>query len=169
MVTQSPEAAEAMLRRLDAEAAMASRANEIVGNSRTAAREAAKHEFPEPSSVGGLNRNLMPATFWGTTLAGLDWGARKATMGLIDAHRARVAGDAARIYTSAGNTRDRLVRALLEAGADRRANDAAGQRARSLAEALLNPQTAALAANDAQPLVIDVVKDRRRAGHDNGR
>ena len=155
MLSQTPEAGEAAVRRIQGEAAMASRAHEILGNSRTAARTAAQKEFPSTAEVG-FNRNLAPATATGLTIAGLDWLARKGTMGLLDAHRARIAGDTARIYTTAGSQRDRVVQALLARGPQVLENNAKAENIRRIAEALLNGRTGGVVAPDPEPLFFTV-------------
>jgi hypothetical protein len=145
MVARTPEAGDAAVQRMQAEAAMAARANEIQGNSRTAARQAAQGEFPAPSQVG-INRQFAPATATGIGLTALDWIARKASMGALDGRRARIGEGAAELLTTGGDAKQALARALMEYGERREVGRAAGERARRLAHALMNPQSAGITA-----------------------
>jgi hypothetical protein len=145
MVARTPEAGDAAVQRMQDEAAMAARANEIVGNSRTAARQAAQGEFPAPSQVG-VNRNLAPATLPGMGLAAADFLARKLSMGALDARRARIGEGAAELLTTGGDAKQALARALMQYGERREVGREAGERARRLAHALMNPQSAGIAA-----------------------
>jgi hypothetical protein len=159
MLAQTPEAGDAVVRRIQGEAAMANRANEIVGNSRTAARTAAQKEFPSAAEVG-FNRNLAPATPTGLALAGLDWVARKASMGILDKIRGARTLDAAKIYTAAGETRDQIVKALMDRGVKvKAAEEQASEAVKNVTNALMNGRTGSLVANDGTAAVVEALSN----------
>lgn len=141
MLARTPEAGEAAIQRLQAEAAMANRANEIIGNSRTAARQEALREFPAPGGATS-SRQLAPATTTGLILAGLDYAARKVTGGAIDRYRGQIADDAARIYTQTGDARQAIAQALMRVAERQGVTRRQGEAVQRVAQAILSGRAA---------------------------
>jgi hypothetical protein len=119
-LANSPQDAQRVLNRRDAESTFAETRNAVTQNSATARRQAAQKEFPAPAEKSNTANHL------GETLTGLAVGAGKklvnaATLGQYNARLAQMAENAARILSATGQDRDRffigLTRHLQSRGA----------------------------------------------------
>jgi hypothetical protein len=102
----SPDAADALLRRRNAETTFAQTQHQIEGNSITAAATAAQKEFPNVAANGTGAGRVIDATWQGVALALARKAANAATNGHLNRQLARMGADAARVLSSTGVQRD---------------------------------------------------------------
>lgn len=111
-IIAGPQAAGQLTRRLDAETVFDQTRQGIMGNSATAARQAAQSEFPNAAS-----RSELPAELGKRSLSGMavEAGYRLANAlsgGAMNERRARIARDAAEMLIAQGQARDNVANAL---------------------------------------------------------
>jgi hypothetical protein len=133
MITQN---ADRLVRRLDAEATFQRTSNDVLSNSRTAGRLAAQKEFPNAADTSAATEAGKKS------LSGLAIEAtyRLANMlvgGALNARRAAVAEDAARMLVAQGTSRDAIARGLREYARDRRLTANAAQALEVAAQTIL--------------------------------
>lgn len=102
-----------LIRRLDAESRFAETRQNVLMNSKTAARQAAAKEFP--ADVSG---NVIANEFGKKTVTGLGFEAGMRTLnfltaGAMNARRAKIAEDAAKMLVSQGIDRDLVISGLM--------------------------------------------------------
>jgi hypothetical protein len=101
--------------RLDAETTFARTANDVLNNSKTAARQAAQGEFPAPTPTDGRG-SWSAVTLPGMIAEGGRRILNAMTAGAVNEGQARIAADAAKMLTQQGATRDAMVQALIAYG-----------------------------------------------------
>ena len=114
MVFGAPKA-EQIGQRLDAETTFARTANDVLNNSKTAARQAAQGEFPAPTPTDA-GQSWSNVTLTGLTSEGVRRAFNALTNGAVNEKQARIAADAAKMLTQQGTSRDRIIQALTDYG-----------------------------------------------------
>lgn len=108
----SPQAADELLARRNAETTFAQTRNTAEGNSVTAAATAAQKEFPNVAANGQGAGRIVDATWQGVALALARKAANAATNGHINRQLTRMAADAARVLSATGMQRDAYFQGL---------------------------------------------------------
>mgnify|MGYP000302399281 FL=1 len=118
-----PGTARKLTDRLDAEATHAETYNDVIANSKTAARQAAQKEFPVDAEVS------KTPDFTGTTAVGVGVQAARSAIdalrgGNLTAKQVRTAADAAKMLVAQGADRDVIVRNLIAFSRSKQATQA---------------------------------------------
>jgi hypothetical protein len=115
-----------LVRRLDAEATFQRTSNDVLSNSRTAGRLAAQKEFPNAADTSAASE-VGKKSLSGVAMEATYRLANALVGGALNARRAAVAEDAARMLVAQGTSRDAIARGLREYARDRRLTANAAQ------------------------------------------
>jgi hypothetical protein len=113
-ILTDPKAARDLTRVLDAEGRFAATSNKVLGNSETAARQAAQKEFPGAIPTVDSANELGKKTLYGFAAEVGYRGLNRLLSGALDERRIRIAKDAAEMLIARGARRDDIANAILE-------------------------------------------------------
>jgi hypothetical protein len=133
MITQN---ADRLIRRLDAEATFQRTSNDVLSNSRTAGRLAAQKEFPNAADTSAATE-AGKKSLSGLAIEATHRLANMLVGGALNARRAAIAEDAARMLVAQGTSRDAIARGLREYARDRRLTANAAQALEAAAQTIL--------------------------------
>jgi hypothetical protein len=125
-----------LIRRLDAEATFQRTSNDVLSNSRTAGRLAAQKEFPNAADTSAATE-VGRKSVSGVAMEAAYRLANALVGGALNARRAAIAEDAARMLVSQGTSRDAIARGLREYARDRRLTANAAQALEAAAQTIL--------------------------------
>jgi hypothetical protein len=137
-IVQNPQAADDLLRRLDAETAFARTRQDVSQNSRTAQRQAAQKLYPNAAAEPVRGDITLP----GMVVKGARGLANALFGGAITEARSRVAADAAEMLIAQGAQRDAIVHGLIAHAQTRAVTGAQREAIIGVARALMQGTTA---------------------------
>lgn len=128
-----------IIKTLEQEKRFADTLTALTGNSRTAARQAAQKEFPNPTDRGA---NIREATSGGVSGAAMNAVFRLADMlagGALNRRSARISEEGARLLSSTGFDRDAVVRTLSQLASQKKTALNRSEIAQALVNSLAAP------------------------------
>jgi hypothetical protein len=111
-IARNPADADRLAQRLDTETTFATTEQEALRNSATSRRIAAQREFPQPSDRAEVANRVGSKSLSGVALEGAYRIGNLLTAGALNARRARIADDAARMLVAQGVSRDAIAQGL---------------------------------------------------------
>lgn len=128
--------AEQLIRRLEAETRFQNTSNDVLANSRTAGRLAAQKEFPNAADTSAASE-VGKKSLSGAAMEGAYRIGNALMAGALNARRAAIAADAARMLVAQGAERDAFVAGLRQYARDRQVTAAGARALEAVARAVL--------------------------------
>lgn len=108
-----PQGGQRVVNRINAENTFADTADQVMGNSATARRQATRSIIPRQYE-GAVGPELRGSSWTGLIAHGLHWAANRLTMGALNERNARIARDMAEMLIAQGARRDAIAAALMQ-------------------------------------------------------
>lgn len=155
-VARNPADADRLSQRLDTETTFATTEQEALRNSATARRIAAQREFPQPSDRAEVAARVGSRSLSGVAMEGAYRIGNLLTAGALNARRARIADDAARMLVAQGISRDAIAQGLRQYVARNRLTGDRAAAVSRMIERMERGVAPAQVGNDGAPLEVTV-------------